>query len=141
MNDPIKCVVSGQITLTAYTDVSYIRWCKMLGWAYVVIMPDGEIIGPVKGTKQIEMLRGEPCFEQLPKDIVRRRFAEFTIKFLTDHPDSGGVWCDKRDPWHMVCHWASKAAAMRAALRGQKKSITPPAEQSPAPRTTRYCAP
>lgn len=106
-------------TPIAYTDVSYAVGDEVCGWCFVIILPNGAIIGPKIGTSL--MKKGQNA-EEIPKEKVRRAATHLGINDLiirTDHVNRGKpdeVRCNKMDPWHIVCHFASKFRRTKSNL-------------------------
>lgn len=115
-------------TIKVYTDSCRIGGKygqNYMSFAWLAIFPDGTVLGP--RTERRLKPRGNGVHDEtLPKDAARQALAnQGPLKIHTDHPTASRpdeVTCNKRDPWHLVCHYA----ALNSSLRGERRQMQAP---------------
>lgn len=105
------------MNILLYTDVS--RYRDVVGYCFLFIQDGRMIAGPITGTFLSEgtwypKLHGH--VERYPIKKGIRRYPDAIL--MTDHTNDVADlvkeyhMVDKRDPWHLTCHYAAKFAAL-----------------------------
>jgi hypothetical protein len=106
---------------TIYTDVSGTADNNTVSWCWIAILPNKEVLGPRTG-RTLNNSGNKKHAEEIPKEKARKAMQNmgFELQILTDHPNhqkADEKTCDKRDPWHLVCHHAANACRLKGILR------------------------
>lgn len=102
-----------------YSDVSYYAKHGIFGWCYLIVEDNKITIGPRMGIRRSTPELLATWLEVFPVRTAMRSFPMWNMEVMSDSPHSidGAKQVDKRDPWHLVCHYAARSVVLRKITR------------------------